>query len=53
MTCVPQIITYTVSEKGMEHKEEKRYVSFGRTTMQALELLWLTKRHISEQSDVD
>jgi len=41
---VPQIVTYVVEEKGLENKEGQ---NFGRTMMQALELLWLAKRHIS------
>jgi len=36
---VPQIVTYAVREKEWSTK-----VSFGRTVMQALELLWLAKR---------
>jgi len=32
-------------EKGMEHKGEQRYVSFGKTKMQVLELLQLVNRH--------
>jgi len=39
-TSVLQIITYAVREKGVEHKGEQRG-SFGRTMMQALELLRL------------
>jgi len=46
ITRVPQIVTYAVRDKGMEYKGEKK-VSFGRTMMQALELLRLAKRHIS------
>ena len=49
---VPQIVTYTVREKGMEYKKRTK-VSFGGTMMQALELLWLVKKHISGRSDVE
>jgi len=45
---IPQIVTYTVREKGMEYKREQRWA-----LMQALELLQLAKRHISGQSDVE
>jgi len=36
-------------EKGMEHKG----VSFGRTMMQALELPWLAKMHVSGRKNID
>jgi len=42
ITCVLQIVTYKAAEKGMEYKGEQR-ASFGRTMMQALELLQLAK----------
>jgi len=42
ITCVPQIITNAIWEKGMEYKGEQK-VSFGRTMMQAMELLRLAK----------
>ena len=38
-------------ERNGEQRRTK--VSFGRTMMQALELLQLAKRHISGQSDVE
>jgi len=37
-TRILQKVTYVVVKKGMEHKGKQR------TMMQALELLWLTKR---------
>ena len=40
--------TYAVVEKGMEYK-----CKFGRTMIQALDLLYLAKRHISGRSDKD
>ena len=43
---VLQIVTYTVRVKRMEYKGEQ---SFGRNMMQALKLLRLAKRHISEE----
>jgi len=43
---VPQIITYAVVEKRMEHKGEKTKVSFGRAIMQTLELQRLVKTHL-------
>jgi len=46
---LPQIITYTVVEKGMENKG----IRFGRTMMQALELQWLAKRHILGRNDIE
>ena len=47
-----QIVTYAVVEKGMEYKGKQK-VSFGRTRMQALELLQMVERHVSERSDVE
>ena len=32
--------------------QRRKKVSFGRTMMQALKLLWLVKRHISGQNDI-
>jgi len=43
--CKLQIVAYTVREKGMER--------FSRTMMQAVELLWLAKRHISGRSNIE
>jgi len=40
--CVPQIVTRAAAEKGIR----KTKVSFGKTIMQELELLWLAKRDI-------
>ena len=43
-----------VRSNGERNGEQRRTkVSFGWTMMQALELLWLAKRHILEQSDVN
>jgi len=46
--CIPQIVTYTVREKGMESKEGQRW-AFGRIVMQPIELgkeaHLRTKRH--------
>jgi len=50
--CVPQIVTYIVVEKEMEYKGEQK-VTFRRTVMQALELLWLAKRHVLGHSNID
>ena len=44
-----QIVTNVAVEKGMELKG----ISFGRTMIQALELLRLAKRHVSGRSDVE
>jgi len=38
MTCILQIFTNVTVKKGMGHKKEQN-VSFGRTMMQALEML--------------
>jgi len=52
--CVPLIVIYTAVERGMERKGKQRQaLSFGRTTMLALELLQLAKRHILGQSDIE
>ena len=50
--------TYTANRhlrgKGERNGVQRRTkVSFGRTIIRALELQWLTKRHISRQSDVE
>ena len=39
--CTLQIVTYMIVEKGMENKGEqmRKKVNFGRTMMQAVELL--------------
>jgi len=39
---------------GERNRAQRRTkVSFGRTMMQALELLWLAKRHLSGQNDIE
>ena len=53
LMCVLQIITYMAVDKEMELKGEKRYISFGKTMMQALELIQLAKRYISRRSNVE
>jgi len=47
---IPQIVTGKGERNGAQSKIK---VSFGRTMIQALELLWLVKRHISGRSDVE
>jgi len=51
--CVLQIITYVAVDKEMELKGEKRYISFGKTMMQALELMQLVKKCISRRSNIE
>ena len=50
--CLPLIVTYAAVEKGMELKGEQK-VSFGRTMMQAQELLQLAKRHVSGKATLN
>ena len=42
-----------VSKEERNEAQRRTKVSFGSTTMQALEMLWLAKRHISGQSNVE
>jgi len=37
ITCVPQIFTYVVVEKGMEIEQRRTKVSFGKAMIQELE----------------
>ena len=50
MVLRTSIITYVVVEKRMENKGNSK---LSRNMMQALELLWLMKKHVSGQSNVE
>jgi len=46
------LVTAVIAEVFI-HNEWRTKVSFGRTMMQALGLLGLAKRHVSERSDIE
>ena len=49
--CTPNHHLRGSEERNGVQKRTK--VSFGSTMMQVLELLWLVKRHVSGQSDIE
>ena len=53
LTCVNTAYCHLRGKGEMNGVQRRAKVSFGRTMMQALELLWLAKRHISGRSDVE